>query len=172
MNRAERRQGKKQETQKSNAKLFAGIAIGIIALVGGMFVLSQGNAPNSVGGVGFPTGNVHWHAYPTVEVCGEERLLPVPNPGQSHLGSPLLHTHEDRWIHVEGAVNSPQDIALGKYMQYIGVKFDSTHLMEKANGDLCNASAGKVRLFVNGTENFEFENHIIRDQEKILFKFE
>ncbi|MDO8537924.1 MAG: hypothetical protein Q7S21_03490 [archaeon] len=172
LSRAERRQKEKgQEVQaKNNTLLFSGIAVGVILIIG--FFLIFGNASSStVGGITFPTGQVHWHAYPSVEICGEVRQLPLPSPGQSHLGSDLLHTHDDGWIHVEGKVNSPQEITLGQYMQNIGVKFSSTQLWDKTNGDLCNGVAGKVQLFINGIENSELENHVIKDQEKVLFKF-
>lgn len=174
MSRSERRQKEKgmqvKSNQKNNTLLFSGIGVAAILIIGLVLVFGQGT-PTTVGGVTFPTGDVHWHAYPSVEICGETKQLPLPALGQEHLGSPLLHTHDDGWIHIEGKVNSPQDITLGLYMKNIGAKFDSTHLLDKTNGDLCNGVAGKVQLYVNGIANTEFENHVIKDQEQVLFKF-
>jgi hypothetical protein len=174
LNRAERRQKEiVAETAGSSGSktwIYAIIGVVVVVVIGGLIVFSQ-PSPSTVGGITFPTGVVHWHAFPSVEICGQDVLLPVPNPGQGHLGSPLLHTHDDRWIHVEGAVNSPNDITLGKYFDFIGVNFSSTQLMDKTNGDLCNGVPGQVQLFINGSESFEFGDHIIMDQEKILLKF-
>jgi len=110
---------------------------------------------------------VHWHATPLIEICGEEKLIPIA-PIVSH----LLHTHEDRKIHVEGVVSDPSMITLGQFFKNINVPFSSTQIMDKKNGDLCNGREGKVSMTVNGVESNEFENHVVADGETILIKFE
>lgn len=117
--------------------------------------------------------NIHWHAYPKVIICDEEKELPYPL-GQAHLGNALLHTHSppDNFIHIEGRIYSVDDIKLGKYFDVIGVSFNQDQIFDIKNGDLCNGELGKLKMFVNDVENFEFREYILRDQDNILIKFE
>ena len=122
----------------------------------------------------YTQGAVHWHAYPTVEICDEEKELPYPIGANEHLGSALLHTHTppENYIHIEGRVKSEEDIKLGKYFDNIGVKFSQEQIFDTKNGDLCNGKPGKLKMFVNDVENFEFRNYTIKDQDRILIKYE
>ncbi len=160
-------------------KLFSKItAYSIIALVviGGIWFFLSLPKPEQknydVGGLSFPLGNIHWHATPTIAICGENVSLPKPAPGQ-HLGSGLLHMHDDMLFHIEGSVSSPSQITLGAMMSNIGKSFSQTTLLGKKNGDPCpTGKEGNVQLIVNGVENSEFENYIIKDGDKIEMHFE
>ena len=117
--------------------------------------------------------NVHWHTYPKVIICGEEKELPYPL-GQGHLGNALLHTHSppDNFMHIEGKVYSADEIKLGKYFEVLGIKFTQSQIFDKKNGDLCNGKLGKLKMFVNDIENFELNNYVIKDKDNILIKYE
>ncbi len=119
----------------------------------------------------YSKGQVHWHAVLRVFVCGEEKLMPAPI-GESHLGQPLLHTHEDRRIHIEGVVQRPEEITLGKYMTVIGQTFKDDELLEKKNGDLCDGKPGKVKLLVDEKESADLTQHVIKDGESYELRFE
>ncbi len=164
----------KNET-KNNSMIW--LVAGIVVLLGigsALFLFSgSSNSGNSselnTAGLSFPLVNVHWHATPIVNVCGENKPIPVA-PVTDH----LLHTHEDRLIHIEGTVNSPEQITLGRFFGLVGVKFSSTQLLDKTNGDVCENTGqpGKVSMTVNGVPSEEFENHVVRHGETIIVSFD
>ncbi len=163
------------QKKEGTKKLMVYGAIGILILAGAGFFLSLPKTQPvnyGIAGLSFPLGNIHWHATPALSVCGENIAMPKPVPGQ-HLGSSLLHLHEDGLFHIEGSVSSPSQITLGAMMSNIGKNFSQTSLLAKKNGDLCpDGNSGKVRLLVKGNENSEYEDYIIRDGDRIEMRFE
>ena len=119
----------------------------------------------------FSRGQVHWHADINVFICGEQIPLPKP-PANQHLGTPLLHTHDDGQIHVEGIIRRAEDITLSRYMDAIGKKFNNEELLDKQNGDLCNGEKATVKLYVDGKESTALGSHIIKDGERYELRFE
>lgn len=119
----------------------------------------------------YTKGPVHWHATVRVFTCGIERELPKPS-GEDELGSPLLHTHEDGLIHIEGKIWKKEDITLGKYFEVIGLRFTDEQILNYKNEDLCKNRNGKVKLFVDDQENFELNNYVIKDGDKYEIRFE
>ena len=69
-------------------------------------------------------GPVHWHAGIEFWGCGTELELRDPYKFLSNkLGSPVLHEHNDKWIHLEGVVvDLEEDASLGHFMETIGGK--------------------------------------------------
>ncbi|MBI4399830.1 hypothetical protein HY570_03695 [Candidatus Micrarchaeota archaeon] len=123
------------------------------------------------GAVAYSSGPlVHWHANVTIETCGLQVDLPRIPSGASHLGNDLLHTHDDNVIHVEGVVKSDNDIKLGAFFDAIKVPFSENQIYNFKNGEGCsaNSSPGKVKMLVDGKENTEFRNHVVKDQEDII----
>lgn len=59
------------------------------------------------------------------------------------------------------------DIRLGRFFEVWGKKFIKDCIF-----DQCNSQEGKLKMFVNGIENFEFENYIMRDRDRIEIIFE
>ena len=119
----------------------------------------------------FSKSQIHWHADLNVFICREEITMPRPSANQ-HLGGPLLHTHDDGRIHVEGTVWNEEDITLTKYMKVIGKKFTSEELLDKTNGELCNGEESNVKLYVDGEESPELGSYIIKDKERYELRFE
>ena len=161
---------------KGGMKKYAFIAVAVL-LVGAAlyffaFVAKSSPTGNfNTAGIVFPLNNIHWHAIPQITLCGEEKPIPTPGPGL-HLGNTLFHTHEDAQIHIEGTVAGPEQITLGGFFDKIGVKFSSTEIMGRKNGDICNGVPGTVQLFVNGSLNAEFRDYVVRDKDKIQIMFE
>ncbi len=172
---AKERMHEDYQKKESAKKLMAYGIIGVLILIGIGFFLSLPKpepANYDVGGLSFPLGNIHWHATPTLTVCGAYIDLPKPAPGQ-HLGSNLLHLHDDSLFHIEGNVSSPSQITLSAMMSNIGRNFSQITLLEKKNGDLCpDGKPGKVQLLVNGVENIEYKDYIIKDGDRIEMRFE
>ena len=114
---------------------------------------------------------IHWHASLEIVTCGQTRELPMPLPGQ-HLGTGLLHTHEDQLIHIEGVIPNADAIKLGRYMDNIGLHFKNNEILDYQNGELCNGKPGSVKLLVNGEENNLFTDYVIKDGDKFRIVFE
>jgi len=163
----------KKNKQMDKIKKYGIIAIIIIGLVGGYLLLPKAEPVDlKVGNLVFPLGKIHWHAIPTVYICGEN--IPIPRPlSDVHLGGSLLHTHQDAKAHIEGSVSDPSQITLGLFMINIGMTFTDTALVDKKNGDSClNGNPGTVKLFVNGIQNSDLSNYVLRDGDLIEMKFE
>ncbi|MDP3725641.1 MAG: hypothetical protein Q8R36_00410 [bacterium] len=106
-------------------------------------------------------GPVHWHADFKIFRCGEEIDLVDPKSFSNRVGTPLVHEHGDKRVHIEGI---PEDLgaaslknfmyAVGGYMSEDTLRI-STNMgsMEMKNGNLCRESAGTLQVFVWTTDN-------------------
>lgn len=149
----------------------------LVLLIGGVALASGILKPNNINpkttlnieGMQFPTGNVHWHADLEASVCGQPYIMPNA-PIVDH----LLHTHEDQRIHVEGAAATPEQITLGKFIQRLGTSFNANEFNGKKIGDSCpnGEKIAKMIFLVNGKENTEFENRVIREGDKYTIRLE
>ena len=100
-----------------------------MVLIGALAYGSDNSGKQSLADADLPSGEVHWHATLSINLCGQEQPLPV-TPIKSH----LLHTHEDRLIHVEGVIPDPESIMLGRYMNYaLGLELTNTSVMGYRN---------------------------------------
>ena len=153
---------------KKNKKIFMYLVIGILFLgiAYGSYSLFSNSYKES-----YTKSEVHWHATISVFTCGDE--IDMPNPfGDNHIGSPLLHTHSDKLIHIEGKVWKKEDITLGKYFEALGLKFTNEQILNYKNGDLCNNKPGEVKLWVNEEENSELSSYVIKDGDEYKLRFE
>ena len=88
--------------------------------------------------------------------------------GMSEMGmqgmSPL-HTHDTSGtIHVESTVD--RDFTLGQFFAVWGMPFSATCIM-----NYCTTGQKKLRMFVNGIENFEFDRLVLRDGQEIVIEY-
>jgi len=122
-------------------------------------------------------GPVHWHEDLEIWACGNELELRDPMGISNKIGTPALHEHNDKRIHLEGVPTSlPYDFSLGKFMNVIGgglssdaltVPLNDSKYFEngpgEADGDgpgspapeliepfIKNSTNGKIATFVNG----------------------
>lgn len=123
-------------------------------------------------------GPVHWHADVEFWACGNELELRDPSGALSNkIGTPTLHEHNDKRIHLEGVpADLPHDASLGKFMNVIGGEvnrnslvvplndqqyFANTHETEDGDGDgapnpqyttpyIADGSDGKYAKFISG----------------------
>lgn len=103
-------------------------------------------------------GPVHWHADIEVWACGKEINLQDPKGTFSNkIGTPTLHEHNDKRIHLEGVVVHPEDASLGKFFKVIDGKLTSNALVVPTNegpvsynnGNTCpDGSQGQLQVFV------------------------
>ncbi len=106
---------------------------------------------------------VHIHPMVNIEVCGKAILLP------KNTGTHELHTHDDvPRLHVEAP-----NIKLGDFFRIIKTRFNETCFGDYCNGDYCPLSQtpGKLKVYVNGTQNFEYERYEPKDWDDILIEF-
>lgn len=80
-----------------------------------------------------------------------------------------MHTHDANGrIHIEyPAVVREKDLRLGRFFEIWGKEFNKDCILDK-----CSGSEGQLKMLVNGKENSEFENYVMRDGDKIEIIFE
>ena len=113
------------------------------------------------------TQGIHWHTELSITILGQKQDIPA-NVGLGIAEQPI-HTHEkDNIIHLEftGLVKK-DDIRFGRFFEIWGKEFNQDCIFTKCNGD-----EGKVKMSVSGEPNFEFENYVMRDGDKIEIIFE
>ena len=64
-------------------------------------------------------------------------------------------------------VVTKEDTRLGNFFKTWGKEFSSTQIFEYKN-----SSESAVIIFVNGKENLDFENYLMRDGDKIEIRYE
>jgi len=120
-------------------------------------------------------GPVHWHADYEIWVCGKRLSLPEPHGMSNKQGTPLLHSHNDNRIHIEGALMQERQASLGAFFQATGgylsddeIKFPTDEgLVEVHNGDLCNGQSAKLYVFVNGISINDSARHVVAPYGKV-----
>lgn len=110
---------------------------------------------------------IHWHTQLSITLNGKEQEIPA-NIGIGAVHQ-RIHTHDTSGeIHMEmGGLVTKKDTLLGGFFIIWGKQFNSSCIL-----DSCNGPNGRVRLFVNGNENTEFENYQMKDKDKIEIKYE
>ena len=149
--------------KKIKSILWWGIPLVIVfVLVAWLFSLPKKSDANVISRSGI-------HAHPTlfISINGEN----ITVPGIVGLGGlqRSIHTHKsDNVLHVEknGTVRE-RDVTVGNFFEIWGKDFSATSVLGYENG-----SPGTVRMFVNGEENFEFENYQMRDRDRIEIIYE
>lgn len=112
-------------------------------------------------GRSFAKGPVHRHADFRIFNCGEEVALKKPKGLSNRIGSPLVHEHGDKRIHIEGIPETEEVASLKNFMREIGGHLDESTLrvpsegrmLEIKNGDACGEGAGALNVFVWQTKD-------------------
>ena len=147
----------KRELEQTKKIIF--IAIVIITIFFSLFIFISTISTNIKS---WTKGPVHWHADLSIEICGKPYRLPESRGLSNKVGTNLLHTHNDDRIHIEGVVMKKHEATLREFLEKINIPFSSNQLAHMQNGDACpNGIPGRVYLYVNGEENFEFEEYTI-----------
>lgn len=117
-------------------KLFKPLYVSIIVVASAATLIISGatvylNVRSATG------GPVHWHADIEFWACGNELELRDPQGLLSNkIGTPTLHEHNDKRIHLEGVpVSLPHDASLGKFMNVVGGEISSNTLVVPLNND-------------------------------------
>lgn len=121
---------------------------------------------------------IHFHPNLTIILNGQKQTIPanigitignnIDNEVSGMRMSPI-HTHDDTGkLHVEVANPSikPEVTTLGYFFKVWGKTFNSSCVFE-----FCNGPAGRLRVFVNGKENSDFERYSMKDGDEIVIQF-
>lgn len=113
------------------------------------------------------SNGIHWHSHISITIKGEQVEIPT-GIGIGAVHNPM-HTHEaDGTIHLEyGGVVKENDLRLGNFFTVWGKDFSATSIMGNKSGE-----GGTVRMLVNGAENTEFENYLMKDGDKMEIIYE
>ncbi len=177
----ELKQLKKQEREKqhsleqrkvSRSKLvkrsaYVAVPVLVIAAVFA-FVSSQPSAitANTIDTSEIPTFPIHWHPRLTIKLNDRQQTIPA-NLGATGVHQPV-HTHDSTGVlHYEIDNPTPENMPLRYFFDKVWRKqFNGTCIM-----NYCNSDSGNVKMFVNGNENYEFENYIPKDKDDIRIEF-
>lgn len=149
-------------------KVIGGIGLlTLLILVGGVSFLSlQQSKETSI-----PEGHVisrkgiHWHPQLSILIKGKQQEIPK-NLGIGGAIHQPVHTHDSSGtLHLEisGVVTRDQ-IKLGNFFRIWGKKFSPECVIDECGG--------KVTMLVNGKENKDFENYLMKDKDNIEIRYE
>ncbi len=137
-----------------------GIGLALVALLIGGLIWYVANRPPIQEDDIVSRSGFHWHSELAIYVKGERQEIPS-NIGIGAVHQPI-HTHDDNnqgIIHLEfsGLVRK-QDIFLGQFFKNWGKDMRSF--------------GTNMNMTVNGQENTEYENYIMRDKDNIELRYE
>src|SRR3989344_810647 len=157
---------KKKAARSRLLKRSAYVAVPVILIVTAFaFISSQppavtGNSAASASEI--PRTPIHWHPKLTIELNGQKQTIPA-DIGATGVHYPV-HTHDATGVlHYEINDPTPENMRLHYFFEKVwGRPFNGTCIL-----DYCNNDSGTVKMFVNGKENYEFENYMPRDGDDI-----
>lgn len=156
---------------KTETKIIIGGAIlTVLLLIGAVFLLSRGEDVNVPEDQIISRKGIHWHPKLTILIKGEKQEIPA-DFGLGAIHSPI-HTHaadsKEGILHMEmSGLVTKDETKLSQWFQLWGKQFNSSCIFDK-----CNGSDGTVKMIVNGQENKEFENYLMKDGDRIEIKYE
>ena len=131
----------------------------IVAVIGGLIWFAALQPPIPESDI-VSQSSLHWHPELTIYVKGEKQEIPA-NIGIGAVHQPV-HTHDDSdkgIIHLEfQGLTRKQDIMLGQFFKNWGKDIRSF--------------GANMKMTVNGEENTEYENYVMRDKDKIELHYE
>jgi len=106
--------------------------------------------------ISYAGGPVHWHADFEVWACGNELELRDPRGALSNkIGTPTLHEHDDKRIHLEGVPVTEKDASLGKFFTVVGGEISPDRLSLPINTN------HPFENDIDGDGNFEQNNYLV-----------
>lgn len=135
------------------------------------------NVDISGNSINIPSGAVHWHPKLIIKIDGERVTIPsnigssvgkIVDTSLSGMRMSPTHTHEtDGTIHLENNNPSkkPETMTVGYFFYVWDKQFSSSCIFEYCT------DKGELKMHVNGKENAEFENYIMRDKDEILIEY-
>ncbi len=163
--RRKEQEKKEREQTKKIAKYFILGAIAVFLIYFAITKIKTTEPP-------YTPGNVHWHATLDMSICGKKVDLPRVGIGEHYKGLPLLHTHDDNTIHLEGQIFKKEHASLGAFMDAIDIPFSETTFFNMTNGMKCGEKEGMLKMFINDQPSTAFRDYITRNGDKLNIVFE
>ena len=138
------------------------IIIIIFSALGTWFLFSRSSDPGPDSDI-IARNGLHWHSNLSINIFGEAQGIPA-GLGLEKLPHNPIHTHDrDNIIHMEfsGTVRK-NDLLLDRFFEAWGKTFNKDCVLDK-----CSGADGRLKMLVNGKENSDFENYMMRDEDKI-----
>lgn len=113
-------------------------------------------------------GSIRMHIHPRLKIVikNKEEVIPANIGIVSPTCMRPIHTHDaSGTLHLE--FPKPRDVRLAEFFTIWGKPFNSNQILEFTNGP-----EGQVKMLVNGQENTEFENYIMKDLDRIEIRYE
>ena len=135
------------------------IAVLVVGAGAALFFLPKSSGPVTSSDPNVVTlAGLHWHPTLTIYVKGEKLEIPQ-SIGLGAVHQPM-HTHDDLpIIHLEfGGMVKKEDLVLGQFFKNWGKDIRSF--------------GSKMRMTVNGEENTEYENYVMKDGDKIELRYD
>lgn len=154
----------------TDTKVLGGIVIAtIIVFVGGIYLSSRQDSQEAMVSEGQVVARqgLHWHPELSIFIKGEKQEIPA-NLGIGAIHKPI-HTHDATGvIHMEmQGVVAKEDTKLSNFFGIWGKEFTLEKIFDKTNG-----AGGIVKMTVNGKENTDFENYLMKDKDRIEIRYE
>lgn len=112
-----------------------------------------------------PTNAIHWHPILTITIDGKNKIIPTNIGITSNVHYPT-HTHDTSGtIHLENNRPTKETVTLGYFFKVWGKRLSKDCIF-----DYCT-DKGELKMYVNGKENFEFENYFMQDNDKIRIEY-
>jgi len=177
------RKNKQTKQEKLNAmhekekfkKEIITVVILLVVIMGFYFLVSNNNSnfkksDLNINSTGLPEKGVHWH--PNLKIKIDNKFINIPNGiGITPSRHYPMHTHDegDGTLHIENSnpKSNPDSMALGYLFNLWKKPFNSTCILDKCT----NIDGGKLHMYVNGKENFDFENYVFKGEEKVLITY-
>jgi hypothetical protein len=120
---------------------------------------------------------MHWHVHADIKVCDETKIFPYETGDLE-----TLHTHvETNKIHWHGllpvdpvtrAVTDYSQMKMSILFSELKVPISNNGIYDFKNGDSCpNGRIGNLKVSVNGQEQKDFLNYILKDGDHISIEF-
>lgn len=149
------------------AKIAGLFALVTLAATGSLWYLSSPNTTPKEDADILSRNGLHWHANLTIIIKGEQQDIPQDiGIGAVHQN---IHTHDPNGvIHLEfpGLVRK-NEVTLGSFFRIWNKRFNQECIFDR-----CNGPEGTVKFFVNGSENTEWENYPLQDNDKLEIRYE
>lgn len=119
-------------------------------------------------------GPVHYHADFEIYNCGQEVEVKKSEGLSNKVGSELVHTHNDKRMHIEGVILDPHEQSIGHFFENLGGELDSgiltvpteSGMLTLKDGDRCpDGNIGSLQIFVYSTHDKFFEQKKLTDFE-------
>ncbi len=165
----------KNQTKINNKKIknlviFVVISVGLVALIVWGISAAMSNSrecktasAETINIGGHKNLALHIHSNLRITINNGAQLIPANIGILPNIMRPI-HTHDASGeLHIEGLCR--RDFTLGEFFKIWGREFNSQCIFDNCIDN------GELKMLVNGQENQEFENLILRDGQNILIEY-